>query len=334
MACKDGGLIQNASFALVLTALLSAVPASGQSGEASPLSPLADKGGEASRPRPTNALDKSDLEFYLRHLYVWRPEINVSIGEPKPSPVEGLLAVPVRASYKNAVDERTIYVSEDGAQVLQARIFDIGKNPFQDNLETITTEDQPAFGKPGAPVVIVSYSDFQCPYCAKEAEILRSRIPKEFPEQVRVYFRDFPLAGHDWATQAAVAGRCIYQQDPEKFWAYHDWIFANQESVNRHNLEDKISAFAAGHGVDTLKLSPCLSDPATARHIRESIAEGRSLGISSTPTLFVNGRKLSGAVDWEKLKQVIENEIEYQKVAQDAGDDCGCEVPIQLPGSE
>ncbi len=280
---------------------------------------------------PSNALDKEDLEIYLRHLYAWAPGVQVEIGAFEPSSVDGLLRTTVRLSYKLRSREIVFRITKDGRQVLDGSAYEIAKNPFQSNLEKITTAPHPSFGTSGAPVVVVAYSDFQCPYCAKEAKVLRTQLIEAYPEDVRVYFRDYPLKTHNWAMGAAIAGRCIYQLEPEAFWQYHDWIFEHQKDMTPANLKDKVMEFATGEGLDVLKLGPCIDSRETEKAIQESIREGASVGVRSTPTLFINGRLVTGAVEWERLKQIVDNEIEYQKVANNAGDDCGCEVTLSTP---
>jgi protein-disulfide isomerase len=312
-----------------------AVPAFSQGPAAPPagLSPL-DQPQQQTSPAPTNALDKKDLEFYIRHLYLWGPHIKVEIGDFTPSPIEGLLQTTIRASFQLASQQRVMYVSKDGQQVFEGRAFPIAKHPFQSNLEKIKTADRPALGTAGAPVVIAVYSDFQCPYCAKEAQLIRGQLLQAYPKDVRVYFRDFPLDSHNWALDAAVIGQCMHRLEPAVFWDYHDWIFANQSSTTPQNLKDKTAEFAAGKGIDAIKLSQCVESRETEPLVRQSIEEGRSVGVTSTPTIFVNGRPLAGSMQWEQLKQVIDYELEYQKITHNAGDDCGCEVEVPFPGQD
>jgi protein-disulfide isomerase len=189
----------------------------------------------------------------------------------------------------------------------------------------------PAFGKEGASVVVVVYSDFQCPYCAKEAKVLRTSLKQEYGQKVRLYFRDFPLSIHPWSKDAAVAGRCIYNQEPDAFWAYHDWIFENQSSITPENLETKIGEFLEGKAADAAKFSECFKNEETLKKVEESIAEGQAIGVSSTPTVLVNGRKLNGSPEWEQLKAILDYELEYQEVTHNAGDDCGCAVELAFP---
>ncbi len=312
-----------------LAAILATAAAYGQSAD----KPLASTAGDAPTPSPpSNALDKADLAYYLRHLRVWGPEISVEVGDFEPSGIEGLLKTTVRASFKLQTQDLVFYVSSDGRNIVQATVYAIDKNPFQNHLDKIDNRDLPAFGKEGAPVVIAAYSDFQCPYCAKEGKLLRTRLPVDYPEQVRVYYHDFPLRNHNWAMQAAIAGRCIYAMEPQGFWEYHDWVFENQKNITPQNFKAKLGEFAGAQGLDSLRLSPCLDDPETRSIVEASIQEGRNVAVTQTPTIFVNGRRLTGNLDWNRLKRIIDYEIEYQKVTKNAGDDCGCEVETAFPG--
>lgn len=319
--------------AFLVAILCAAALAAFAQNNASTLSPLAGSGKESAAP-PRNGLNKADLEFYIRHLYIWGPQIKVEIGDFEPSPIEGLLQTKVRASYQLASEERTFYVSKDGGHVVEGNTFDVAKNPFHATIEKIKNENQPSFGTPGAPVVIAVFSDFQCPYCAQEAKTLRNEVAKTYPKEVRVFFHDYPLPTHNWAKPAAAAGRCIFEQEPLAFWDFHDWIFENQNSITPANLNDKVMEFAAGKGVDALKLTGCIERGETTATIDQSIQQGQSAGVSSTPTIFINGRKLGGSHKWEQLKQIIDYEIEYQKVAKDAGDDCGCEIAVPFPAAQ
>ena len=280
---------------------------------------------------PTNALDKNDLAFYVRHLYAYDDRLTISVGDPVASELPGLLKVTVTASYQTAKRDHEFLVSQDGRHLIEGSTYEIDKNPFHEINETIDTMPAPAFGKEGASVVLVAYSDFQCPFCAKEALVLRNQLQNEYGDRVRVYFKDFPLAMHPWAMNGAIAGRCVYQQEPETFWAYHDWIFENQKSITPENLSAKVGEFVASKGLDTLAFTQCIGDPATATKVEASMEEGREVGVQSTPTLFVNGRRLGGAVEWDQLKAIVDFELEYQEVTHNAGDDCGCSAEIAFP---
>jgi protein-disulfide isomerase len=279
-------------------------------------------------------LDKSALEAYVRHLFVWGPQIQMKIGDPKPSTVlPGFREVPVMATAGAASQELTFYLSPDGGKIIQGTVYDLKKSPFAADLAKIRTDLQPSFGAANAPVVIAMFSDFQCSFCREEAKTVRQNIPKEYPEQVRVYFKDYPLESiHPWAKAASIAGHCVFRQKPAAFWDYHDWVFEHQGEITVENLKDKVLEFAKTKAIEPIQLNACIDNKATEGEIDRSIAEGRSLGVNSTPTMFVNGRRVVGQVPWQQLKGIIDHEIEYQKTH--AGGEKCCEVTLPSPLSK
>jgi protein-disulfide isomerase len=302
--------------------------------------PAASKPGAVKRPAGSSpakppaasrksAFDKATMEAYVRHLFVWGPQIKVEVGAPKPSPVPGMMEVNVHASAGAAYDDKLFYVSKDGAKIILGTVFDVTQNPFKPDLDKLKTDLQPSFGTPGAPVVVVIFSDFQCSFCREEAKMLRTNLLSAYPKQVRVYFKDFPLEQiHPWAKLGAIAGRCVFRQNPAAFWDYHDWIFEHQGEITPENLKRKVLEFAKGKEIDSFQLGRCLDGRATEAEVDKNAAEARQLNVNSTPTMFVNGRRLVGRLDWPNLRQIIDFEIEYQKTAKNAGEDCGCEVKL------
>jgi Protein-disulfide isomerase len=280
-----------------------------------------------------SALDKATLEDYVRHLFIWGPQITVKVGEPQPSPIPGFKKVSVFASAGGASVEEPFFISTDGKKVIRGSVFDIGESPFANELGKLKTENQPSFGPASAQVAIVVFSDFQCPYCREEAKMLRSEIAANYPKQVRVYFADFPLEQiHPWAKAAAIAGRCVFKQKPAAFWDYHDYMFEHQTELKTDNLKSKVMEFAATKGIEPIQLGACIDSRATEAEVNRSQAEGRSLQVDSTPTIFINGRKVPGNVAWGQLKQIIDFEIGYQASHPDSSDaEKCCEVKLPSP---
>ena len=277
----------------------------------------------AQPPAAKSALDKSTLEAYIRHLMLYPPHVQIAVSDPKPSDVPGLVEVAVRASAGSASEDRLFLVSKDGSRILDARVYDVNRNPFHKDLDKLKTDGAPALGTPGAPVVIVLFSDFQCSYCAQEAKSLRTELLKAFPTQVRLYFKDMPLQQiHPWAMSAATTGRCLFRQKEPLFWEFHDWAFANQAQLTPENFVPKLNEWAKSKSLDTAQLDACRTSQEAESEVRRSMTEARALGVASTPTLYINGRKLGGYVPWENLKQIIEFEIGYQATAKNAGECC------------
>jgi protein-disulfide isomerase len=259
-----------------------------------------------------SALDKATFEQYIRHLFAWGSQIQVTVQDPKPGPLPGFQQVTIVATAGQASQEETFLVSNDGKNIIRGVAYNVDENPFSTELSRINTDGQPSFGDPGAPVNAVIYSDFQCSFCREEAKTIRQSLAPAYPAQVRVYFKDYPLeAIHPWAKRAAIAGRCVFRQKPEAFWEFHDWIFENQPQITVENLKDKVMEFAKSKGLETVQLGGCIDSKATEAEVDRSIAEARALGVNSTPTIFVNGRRLVGQHPWPQLKSLIDHEIEY-----------------------
>jgi protein-disulfide isomerase len=288
-----------------------------------------------AQPPKKSALDKATLEAYVRHLYVMDSSITVEVSDPKQSiDLPGFMDVTVHAAKGPASQDFKFYVSKDGTRFVQGSVFDIAHNPFKPDLDKLKTDGAAGVGTTGAPVAIVEFSDFECPFCKEEAKMIRDNLLKAYPKEVKLYFKEFPIESlHPWAKSAAIAGRCVMRQNPATFWDYHDWIFGNQEKVTPENFKDQVSGWVKDRkDIDALKFGQCLDTKVTAAEVDKSAAMGRDLQVNSTPTLFINGRRIAQAIDWPSLKSIIDYEIEYQKTAKDAGDDCGCSLDLNLPG--
>ena len=314
------------SFAFTLAAALWLGSSAAAQTPAVPKSPAADR---------KSALNKTVLEAWARHLLVMDARITVTISDPKPAPIAGLLEVTVHASLGDRAQDFLFYISSDGSKILQGTVWDVGLNPFKKELDKLHTAFQPSMGTPGATVVLVEFSDFECPYCKEEAKMLRDNLLTAYPKQVRLYYKEYPLESiHPWAKPAAIAGRCVFQQAANTFWDYHDWIYAHQGEITAGNFKDKAMEWAkTAKDIDAAQLNACIDGKATEEAIDRNIAEGQALEVTGTPTLFVNGRRIPNVLDWPTLRNIIDYEIEYQKTARNAGEDCGCETTLQLPGA-
>src|SRR5215831_15404764 len=136
-------------------------------------------------------VDKQKLEAYLRHLELLPPDMPLAIGQPKPSYFSGFYDLPVEVTTPNGVFALRYYLSADGQTIIRGIMSDVGKAPFEAERKQLKTDLQPSFGTPGAPVVLVVFSDFQCPNCKEEAKVLRENLQKNYVDDVRVYFKDF-----------------------------------------------------------------------------------------------------------------------------------------------
>jgi protein-disulfide isomerase len=162
----------------------------------------------------------------------------------------------------------------------------------------------PIAGGKDAKVTIVEFSDFQCPFCAKGADILKE-IKKRYGDKVKLAFKNFPLPFHNHAEQAAVAGLCANEQGADKFWKMHDEMFANQDALDTEGL--KKTAKKMGLKADSFE--KCLSENKYLGQVKSDLEEGKKIKVKSTPTFFINGKLINGAQPFEVFSELIDEEL-------------------------
>jgi protein-disulfide isomerase len=174
---------------------------------------------------------------------------------------------------------------------------------------TVEAAGDPSRGPADAPVTIVEFSDFQCPYCSRAIDTMK-KIEESYAGKVRLVYRDYPLVQiHPNAARAAEAAACA--NDQGKFWAMHDLLFAHQDKLEAADLKKN----AAALGLDTAAFDQCLDSGRHAEGWRKDAADAERYGVSSTPAFFINGRLVVGAQPYEAFAQVIDDELERAGVA-------------------
>lgn len=259
----------------------------------------------------TPAIDKARLATYIRYAEGFTEAVTITIEDPTPSPFADFSQIVVHATAgKSTLNDKIYYVTADG-RILNGSVWDLTRSPFYATLAGMPPH-LPTVGAANAPVSIVVFSDFQCPFCRSLAESLRQNIPKSFPKEVRLSFADFPLESkHPWAQAAAEASHCIGDGNNDAFWAFHDWIFAHQGDIDTEgkNFRDKLMEFAKQQNLDTAKLAACLDTHATAPEVLRNQQTGFVLGVQQTPTMFIDGRRIEGALPWANLEPLIRYEL-------------------------
>ena len=169
--------------------------------------------------------------------------------------------------------------------------------------EVEVSADDPALGPPSAPVTVVEFSDFQCPFCQRALPTFKS-LRARYGDRIRFVWKDFPLTQiHPEAFDAAMAGHCAGDQG--KFWEYHDKLFANQTTLGR----DALKRYASESGLDATTFSACLDSGKYRQRVQSALDAGIRLGVGSTPTTFINGRPVSGAQALEVFAAIIDEEL-------------------------
>jgi protein-disulfide isomerase len=176
---------------------------------------------------------------------------------------------------------------------------------------SVASAGHPSRGASSAPVTIIEFSDFQCPFC-RAAEGSLKQVREKYGDQVRLVYMDFPLGFHPHAMDAARAARCAAEQG--KFWQFHDALFLDQKRLDPDGLKQT----AGKLGLDGGEFNACFASDKHDASIRQDLAQGNSLGVTGTPTFFINGRQLVGAQPPPKFNEVIDEEIARTKTPADS----------------
>lgn len=258
---------------------------------------------------PSRTTIDSVLKYVGERFHVERSLLSI----PNKTRVQGSCFWNLSIEASNPHRALTLYLSPDG-KFLFPDIYEISIDPSlaekaqRDSIaKKLLQSPSSSRGTASAPVTIVEFVDFQCPYCKRMAKNLESlRTNPQTTNQVRLIYRAFPLPMHNWSYPAALLGRCIEKLQPSSFWDYHDFIFANQETLGSADFESLPKNFESILAKTTRgDIEACIKDPATRRDVENDIALGKNLGVDSTPTLFINGEKRSGVVADSELKELI-----------------------------
>ena len=246
--------------------------------------------------QPLGGNVKESIAQQLRDAFKIPVTTAISVGEFRSSLYPDLYATAVTASGAGGKPQtQDFYVSHDERLLVVGGMYNLTLDPRREALRTMITANQPGTGPSTAKVTIVEYADLQCPTCAAFHQFLEKEFLPKYGDRVRVVFKEFPLAMHDWSLTAAVANQCAYRLDPSAFLKYRTLIFANQAQINAANVRDQMLGLGAQAGLDKLQLSACIDSKASLPHVESDRGEAEKLGVARTPTSFINGRMVVGA---------------------------------------
>jgi protein-disulfide isomerase len=208
--------------------------------------------------------------------------------------------------------ELELYLSPD-LRFLSRDLADTNLDPIDEErkkeqalLAALTGGNYPAFGPRDAPVVLTLFSDFQCPYCARMAHVLRDEILPPERGNVRLVFRHLPLPMQSWARAAAEAAACAQEQGDQHFWRLHDFLFGRQRELTRENIRQTLLRETSRCAkFDQKAFERCLTGGTTAAKVERDVAFARQNGVNGTPTLFINSRRLEAGAPGEQIRTLI-----------------------------
>jgi protein-disulfide isomerase len=285
-------------------------------------------GCSAQSPSTSNpASSPSDItqsiERHVRAQYSLPPDVKVIVGPLRPSDFANYDALTVTFVSATKKQDFSFLLSHDHKTLIRLSKFDLTTDPYMETMKRIDVNGRPTRGNKDAKVTIVNFDDFECPFCSRVHATLFPGLFKEYGDRVLFIYKDYPIDDiHPWAMHAAVDANCLGAQNNDAYWEYADYLHNNGNAVSGQknpegwNAElDKLASLQAQkHDLDVPKLQACLKAQ-DENAVRASIREGEALGVEATPTMFVNGRKLDGAVPAEEIRTVLDEALKDAGVA-------------------
>lgn len=267
------------------------------------------------------------VERQMRSFYNLPPDVHVVVGAVTPNsdwPGYDGLTVTIDSGEKK--QDYKFLVSKDRSTMLRLTKFDLTKDPFAELMSKIDVTGRPTRGAKASKVVVVNFDDLECPFCSRMHQTLFPELFKEYGDRVTFIYKDYPLVEiHPWAIHAAVDANCLAAQNADAYWDFADYIHANQREVGgektadaRFAALDKVATLQGQkHNLDAAKLQACVkAQDETA--VKASMKEGDDVGVSATPTMFINGEKIDGAVPASEVRAALDRALR----------DAGLPVPV------
>jgi protein-disulfide isomerase len=256
------------------------------------------------------------IERQVRSTYSLPPEVNITVGPRRPSefPTYDLVTVTLDGGQKKR--DFDFLLSKDSKSLLRLSKFDLTKDPYAETMKKIDVQGRPTRGSKDAKVVIVNYDDFECGFCSRMHQNLFPQLFQEYGDRVLFIYKDFPLAEiHPWATHAAVDANCLAAQNTDAYWGFADYIHSHQREVPEGTREvqwaavDRLALLEGQrYRLDAGRLQGCVKAQ-NEDAVKASMREADSLGVSATPTMYVNGEKIDGAVPVQELRAVFDRAL-------------------------
>jgi protein-disulfide isomerase len=262
---------------------------------------------------PTSQLNRR-IEVLVRSQFEVPPTVDVVIGNTSKSEFPGFDNLPITFSSHGKQTVVNFLLSTDGNTVARLERFDISHSPA----DVVSTQNRPLRGPLDAKVTIVNFDDLECPYCARMHQQLFPGTLDHYKGLIKFYYKDYPLVEiHPWAMHAAVNANCLADQNPEAYWKFVDYVHSHGDEVTgtAHDAQqaqktlDKLAHDEGQRsGLDLSKLDACVAKQ-DDKAVRASMKQGDGLGVSGTPTLFINGERIAGALPQEEVWAAIDRAL-------------------------
>lgn len=275
-----------------------------------PAKPASNGTGSASLP------SEATVNAFLKEMFGWNAELTWKVVEIKPSEASGISEATVVFNTPRGSQPVRLYITPDQKFAFMAELLPFGADPFAHAREALKAANGPSHGPQDAKVTIVEFGDLECPAC-KAAQPNITKLMGDEPK-VRLIFQNYPLEQiHKWAMTAAKYLDCLGRQNNDAAWKFIATTYEHQSEINEQNVDQMLKGYVKDSGGDPDAVAACAAKPETEKRVRESMALAQRLDVTSTPTFFINGRRLVGfapnSTPYDAVKQMVDYEIANSK---------------------
>jgi protein-disulfide isomerase len=282
------------------------------------------------------------IERQVRATYTIPPTVKITVGPLRPSDFANYSAITI--TMEGGDQKKQTYeflLSKDNKTLARMTMLDLTKDPYAETMSKINLSGRPTRGNKDAKVVVVNFDDFQCPFCSRMHQTLFPTLLKEYGDRVQFVYKDYPLTEiHPWATHAAVDANCLAAQNTDAYWDFADHVHANQREVSSEKGRDGQFAMldrltteqGQKHNLDLAKLQACVKAQ-NEDSIKASKVEAEGVGVSATPTLFVNGQEMDGAISIFEMRAALDRALEQAGVPSPPPSHSEASVPAKSQAS-
>jgi protein-disulfide isomerase len=272
--------------------------------------PAAAAGKPASGAAASSASLPSEATFnaFLKKMFGYDQNLTWKIAAIKPSEAPGISELTAIFSTPQGQQMMRLYVTQDQKFAFVGDILPFGADPFATAREDLKSANGPSRGAKDGTLTIVEFGDLQCPAC-KQAQPNINRLMEDEPK-ARLVFENFPLVSiHNWAMTGAKYVDCLGRSNNDAVWKFIGLVYDHQVEINEQNASQMLNGYVKEAGGDPAAVDACLASPETEKRVQQSIALGEKLGLTSTPTFYINGRRLGGFgnnVPYDVVKQMAD----------------------------
>jgi len=247
------------------------------------------------------------VNSFMQQTFGYDSTITWKVSSIKPAIAQGLAEVTVVITNAQGQSVTVFYVTPDGSHAVAGDIMPFGARPYAPTSEALQKGiNGTSRGPEKAPVTIVEFSDLQCPHCKDAQPVIEKLLTAE--PNARFVFQQFPLPMHNWAAKGAAYADCIGRSSKDAFWKFVQGTYDEQANITESNADERLIAIADKAGVKGADIATCATKADTKTRIDKSIALGQSVGVTGTPTVFVNGRRIGNVTQVPEniLKGIVE----------------------------